>query len=397
MLKNRFVLTALAAGILAVPAVSADAPGYWKVPGTDTQMQVYGRLVTDVVLDTVHPGGVNTGMSDFVGTKSDDALPKNIWDMTANDSRLGTRTITSTDGGDVKTRVEFDFTAATYAAHLRQFYAEMGGFLAGKTDTNFFDPDETIEYLDEDGLLADYYAPGRFYQLRYSGDINKQTSYAISVEKNIVGIGANAAATNPAIDSTNTLPGAVIGRLHYADAWGHIDGAFAYQKANNFITTATGTRNDSLNVVSFTLGGHFQFGKDALGWRYGNGTAGYGAGMQDEVLYDVNNNLTSIRSNQYEAGYTHVFTDKVRGNLVGSLVTTPEDVSKGNTGAQFKSYTQAGANVIVDVNKVVSYGFEYMYGVAKTFSAGALTNPDGSTTNTAHESKLHFQFKVKFF
>jgi len=34
--------------------------------------------------------------------------------------------------------------------------------------------------------------------------------------------------------------------------------------------------------------------------------------------------------------------------------------------------------------------------VAKTFDSNTIVNPDLSTTDAVHESKLHFQFKYKF-
>jgi len=40
---NRIITAAMAAAVLAAPAM-ADAPGYFKVPGTETTMKIYGQI-----------------------------------------------------------------------------------------------------------------------------------------------------------------------------------------------------------------------------------------------------------------------------------------------------------------------------------------------------------------
>jgi hypothetical protein len=72
------------------------------------------------------------------------------------------------------------------------------------------------------------------------------------------------------------------------------------------------------------------------------------------------------------------------------------DADKGMTGDAFHTYEQAGANLIYNATKTMQYAVEYMYGQAKTFDANTLINPDGTTTSTIGESKLHFQAKFKF-
>ena len=39
------IITALAT-MLALPVMAADAPGYFKVPGTDTTLKIYGKAET---------------------------------------------------------------------------------------------------------------------------------------------------------------------------------------------------------------------------------------------------------------------------------------------------------------------------------------------------------------
>ena len=44
------IITALAT-MLALPVMAADAPGYFKVPGTETTLKIYGFVQIDGVYD----------------------------------------------------------------------------------------------------------------------------------------------------------------------------------------------------------------------------------------------------------------------------------------------------------------------------------------------------------
>jgi len=404
-------ITALTATLLALPAM-ADAPkGYFQVPGTDSSIQFYGNACFDVVMDGVQHGGVMQGLSTASTSTPDNARPKNTWDMTMDESRVGIRTITPSEYGDVKTRFEMDFLGTNKDAetksvisgesknyaHVRQMYGEWNGFLAGKTDSNFEDPDGSPNYLDWDGLLADWYGVGRINQLRYTAALDKKTVLSVAFEQNAtLNLGNNGGAE---------LPGSLTGRLQYSDAWGHISFAGAYSKYSLFVNTfnsATPTVPGSTSTLSkdsfsWAVAGHFQFGEDSFVYHVGIGDGQNGAGLQDGVSQlKANGPLVLVQAKQAEVGYEHFWTPKVHTNLFGSYVGYSEDASKGMTGSAFKSYIQVGGNVIWNITRTMQYGAEYMYGVAKTFGDGTIVNPDLSTTNAVHESKLHLQFKYKF-
>ena len=414
-------ITALTACLLAIPAM-ADAPkGYFQVPGTDTAIQLYGNACFDVVVDGVQHGGVMTGLSSASITSPDDSKPKNVWDMTMDESRFGMRTVTPSAYGDIKTRFEMDFLGTNKDsetktimsgesknyAHVRQMYGEFNGFLAGKTDSNFEDPDGSPNYIDWDGLLADWYGVGRINQLRYTTELNKQMVLSVAFEQN--------AGLNLGGNGGGQLPGSLTARLQYADKWGHISFAGAYSKYSAFNDTyvaavpagtnpvtpavpakAGTTSTSSKDTFDWAVAGHFQFGEDSLVYHFGVGEGQNGAGLQDAVVTATNGQLAVVMAKQVEVGYEHFWTPKVHTNLFGSWVGYTRDDSKGITGTSFKSYIQVGANALWNITRTMQYGVEYIYGVAKTFDDNTIINPDLSTTNAVHESKLHFQFKYKF-
>jgi hypothetical protein len=429
MKLNLRAITALTATLLALPAM-ADAPkGYFQVPGVDTSIQLYGNACFDLVYDGVQPGGVMQGLSAANQSFTDNASPKSQWDMTMDESRFGMRTFTPTSIGDVKTRFELDFlgTNKDHAGgrmpwassingetsnygHVRQMYGEWNGWLFGKADNNFEDPDGSPNYLDWDGLLADWYGCGRDLQVRYTATFNPQSSLAIAIERND---GNTISGTMPGYSTTinpnaitgasHSLPGDLTARYTYADKWGHIAVAGAYTKYEQYgVAPTVGTtvgipsHTTSKDVFSWAVSGHFQFGDDALTYHVGVGTGQWGAGLQDGVSFDAAGNAVVVQAKQFEAGYEHFFTAKLHGNVFVSYVGYDRDIDKSMTGNAFKTYEQYGANMIYNATKTMQYGLEYIYGQAKTFDSNTLINPDGSATSTIGESKLHFQAKFKF-
>ncbi len=433
MKLNLRAITALTATLLALPAM-ADAPkGYIQVPGIDTSVQLYGNACFDLVYDGVQPGGVMSGITG-AGAVTDNASPKSQWDMTMDESRFGMRTFTPTSMGDVKTRFELDFLGTNKdsegsvpwahpisgetknLAHVRQMYGEWNGWLFGKADNNFEDPDGSPNYIDWDGLVADWYGCGRNLQLRYTANFDPKTTLAVAIDRNDLNtIGGTNPTAYAKTGASHSIPGSLTARLTYADNWGHIAFAGAYTKYEQFGSTPftaavaptvavpagvpavpgmTGTV--SKNSVSWALSGHFQFGEDSIVYHFGIGDGQWGAGLQDGVSFNKAGNLELVQAKQFEAGYEHFFTPKVHANVFCAYVGYDRDADKGMTGSAFHTYEQVGANVMYNATKTMQYAVEYIYGQAKTFDSNTLINPDGSATSTIGESKLHFQAKFKF-
>jgi hypothetical protein len=395
------VTTSLAALLLAAPCVmAADAPGFFKLPGTETSMQIYGYVALDATYDAKGDTGPLAGLSNADGTVSDDATAKNQWDMTAATSRLGVKTSTPSEFGDINLKLEGDFAKANGSAatfRLRHAYGEVGGFLFGQATSNFVDPDGSPDYMDWDGLLGDYYGTSRTPQARYTMNINKQSAVSVSIEKDYTGsffTTTDEANTNTA--NKRNFPGAFVAAFNYGDSWGHVRAAGAYQKYSAWTAATDSTK--SKTSFSWTLSGNVNLGEDSLVAHVGVGDGQYGAGLQDKAYQDTaTSDIYLVQATQWDLGYTHVWTKASRSNLFVSQVSYSEDADKGMTGAAFKTYNQIGVNHIVKIGKNAQFGAEYIWGEAKTFDSGAITNPDGSTTDKISESKLRLQFKVNFF
>jgi hypothetical protein len=408
-MKHLSTLTALAVSLLALPAM-ADAPKrYLTVPGTDTAIQVYGRVTFDMTHDFVQNTGVLEGLS-AASTVSDENRPKNQWDMTIACSRFGLRTVTPSEFGDIKTRFEMDFNGTnkdsvgtphkgenSNYAHVRQMYGTIGHWTIGKTDSNFMDPDGSPNYIDEDGLLADDYGVGRIPMIKYTQALTDKMELNVSIEKNayVNGVGGKIGVN----DGTprNDWPGSFVARMGYADKWGHVSfsGAASRMSAQWSGTDAADNVNKSKTTFSWTLSGHFQFGEDSLVWQFGEGSGQYGSSLQDGVFL-INGDVKEIKSRQALLGFEHFWTPKVHSNIFGSLVSFERNADKGMTADAFHTYTQIGANTIYNPTRTVQLAVEYIWGQAKTFDANTITKSGGGTTDAVHESKLHFQAKFQF-
>lgn len=424
-MKHRLsAMAALTACLLALPATARPPKDYYQVPGTESFIQFYGNACFDLVYDAVQAGGVMAGLGAADPKVPDDARPRNQWDMTIAESRLGARTITPSPYGEIRTRFEMDFVGSNRPdagtppppsgerqnyAHVRQMYGECNGWLAGKTDSNFEDPDGSPTCLDWEGLLADWFGATRIPQLRHTSQLNPRTTLSVALEQDcLVDIGGSNPASHASTTRGSDLPGAVTARLQVAEAWGHISFAGAYVRYSQFqdtfvaantpggAPTAGTTSRHTLGACSWALAGHFQFGPDSLVYHLGLGNGQYGANLQDHAAWAQDHSVRLVQARQAEVGYTHFWTPKVRSNLFASYVGYARDANTGMTGSAFQSYRQCGGNAIWNLTATMQYGVECLYGVARTFDAGQIRNPDLSTTDRVHEAKLHFQFKYLF-
>jgi len=386
MNTGRIITTALAASILAIPAMAADAPGYFKVPGTDTTMKIYGYAVLDAAYD------LNEGLGNFgtiVGTPFPKAGPTDQWTMTANRSRFGITTTTPSSLGDVTTKIEGDFLAGTF--RLRHGYMSVGGFLAGKTWSNFLDLDAAPDTVDFNGsVAASNFDTPRFAQLRYTFDLSKQASLGFSFENDSTG------------SNTHSFPGAITGQFTFADSWGHVSARILSQKyaAWTVATPLVGERTVSKNCMAFQLSGNANIGKDNLvaSFYTGDALGAYGAALQQAVVFQADGSLKAQKSTGITLGYTHVWSDAVRSNIAIAELKYKKDADVLLTTSAVEKIDQLFLNTFWSPTKTTEFGIEYVWAKATAFDKDVYTLHDGSKSDTwGQESRIQFAFKATLF
>ena len=135
---NKLITAAMATALLAAPAMAEDAPGYFKIPGTETTLKVYGFVQADGVYDIDGNYGMDSGMYPDNAVNEDYVLD-NQWNWRAK-GRFGFTTTTPSSLGDVVVKMEFqavDNGSSSQVVKMRHAFGRIGGLTIGKTDSIF--------------------------------------------------------------------------------------------------------------------------------------------------------------------------------------------------------------------------------------------------------------------
>ncbi len=445
-MSRSFTLTALAATLLAFPALAQDVtPKYFNVPGTDTKLKIYGFVQAFATESLNVAVGENGGLTDNFTSQNYFDTPTGQFYISARTSRFGFATITPTNSfGDVTTKIEVDFANANenkalgydnynlYELRIRHAVINIGGWTIGYTWTNWLDLDAGAETVDWAGPIGQTGADtGRYAQVRYTIPFTKQCNLAISAEDNIFDytagpgsyasgrgfyygdvIGANSANAVPSVKYPT-----FVAALTYADSWGHL-GLRALEQYGAAYTPATlaGANGALVTAGSTTFGawngagqisGDVKFGKDDLVFQvyYGKGLGSYGLDVDDMVWNTDNNSTAATKSLGWQVGYTHTWDDQWRSNIFASGINYSDDAlesmgytndtsSTGYAGDMHKG-GYYGVNAIWKVSKTVELGAEYTYEWIQSYGP-AVVQQDGSMGNKIHNSMVQLCMTATF-
>jgi hypothetical protein len=445
----------LTASLLTLPfaLVAADAPGVFKIPGTDSTMKIYGFAELNGTYDM---GAHNTDIDDYdwasclMTLPFDNAVPgvqaysqkKNSMYMTGRTSRLGITTSSPSDFGPVTMVLEADFNSPSpnnfsspattngNTFRLRKAYGQVGGLLVGQTWSNFFDGDSLPDTVDFNAVPSACLE--RIPMVQYTFAAGSKSTLSLSAEfpfnRQWTGLSGGVASermtgANDTQGGNGNISSQSIPDLHfnytYSDSWGHVSArgvALSYQGGGNQLVNGTTTPDRSATGWGAALSGHIAVAKDSFVWSVQGGD-GIGRMMFGSLFQGGTNDGTKIelwRAVGWHVGYTHVWDAKWRSNLVYSQVNLsdpggPNGMSLnqwlqgpgGGTGADLqpnKTLQNAMVNTFYQISKTASCGVEYAWGTRKTFNTynpttGALLN-DG---NTGTQKRINFVFHYNFF
>jgi len=423
MSRFPIVTTALAA-MLALPSAAATAPGYFNIPGTDTSISIYGYAALDATYDlvgTVPPQSAGISMYNSIidgpGTVPG-AYHDHSFELSAQRSRLGFRTTTPTDLGDMQVRVEGDFLGKNGGSgpsnrgdfRIRQAYGEVGGFLLGQTDSLFVDPAAYPDVVDADMAVGSWTTFTRWAQARYTYSPSKNLALAVSVEDPYTQRNSGATTTNK---DYSQFPNNVVGALDFKDTWGHVGLRLAYQRFGAFTAqTATAPQvSFSETSLSWVVSGNVKIGADNLVYNVGRGNGNYGmlfgslgSASSTGVMADgpqlnaTSTGYTGIVSPyQGGAGYTHVWTPKLRSNLVLGEIRWNRNDSLGVNGSKAHKVDAIYLNTFINPTKAMTVGVEYEWIKTQTFDDNTITYADQSKHNGITESRIEIACTIKLF
>src|SRR5487761_1980039 len=129
-------------------AVDKAHPGFWKLPGTNTEMRLGGHVKMDAIFDAKQSVGPQTDFSAIPMTGAPGTDRTHTLEVNAKQSYVYLETHTPTPYGDLEAHFGWDFYLSTqgnpnisnsYAFRLRNAYANLGPLMFGQNWTLFLD------------------------------------------------------------------------------------------------------------------------------------------------------------------------------------------------------------------------------------------------------------------
>lgn len=404
MSRFRNLTTALAAAMM-VAAPSLHAADFQS---GDTKMSVYGFVwaYANYFVDANNnafagSAGGYAGSLWYTGTPLDThTYPGSQIVLAHQPTRFGFASVTpSANLGDISTKIEYDLNGSN--DHLRHAYIQFSGWTIGQAWSLWNDFDAAPDTVDWAGPIGGpCYDTPRYDLIQWQGKLDKNNSLGISFEQT-GGIGDGTSGTAGVADSK--IP-TIIGMYSYSDSWGHIALRGLAQNYGVYLpaTTTTGKQRYAKEEAAFMVSGDIKVAKDDFIFSVysGNGLGLYGTGFQSVQFTDATQTITAYKSIGWVAGYTHVWTDAVRSNLVASGTSFSSDSSlpatDATTGTGWKTGTAVFVNTFVKLAKNLEFGVEYVWEQAKPFATNGAVNSNDQPASNNSLSKVEFSLKANF-
>ena len=370
------------------PAAAVEAgakPRSWKLPGTNTSMQIGGYAKLDLIYDVNAQGGDSIGTTAAGIVAVDGTAAGNRqghFRLHARQSRFWIRTWTPTDWGELETHIQGDFFGAggnqivsnsdTFRA--RHLYGRLGPVLAGQTWSTFMILEALPDVLDFSGPAGVPFV--RQAQLRYTHSFGGGTTFVFSIENPDTSPTTAFNNTGPSVApltvGNDTMPEIVVGLSH---TWG--SGRASIRAIFRRLNYDDGiAASDS----AFGWGIHGGFG-----WRFNNRrtaigmSAYFGRGLGRHTLASGNAigvvangtdpsrfNLRTVAQYGGQVWIQHRWTDTLRSSLVYGRIRNDyvQQVTGGKNagGSAVQDYWTVHANLIWRPVPRVDIGVEYIYG-----------------------------------
>ncbi len=373
--------------VAAAAAVEAgDKPRSWKLPGTNTSMNIGGYVKFDALFDFNASSGdaAAIGLAPAKGSTADRAGNGGNFRFHARQSRLWIQTWTPTDWGELRTYLETDFfgggnnTFGTgFAAgtapgvlRLRHAYGTLGPVLSGQTWTTFMPVFAVADTLDFGGPTGQIFV--RQAQIRYTHNFGGGLTLEAALEDpsgDIIIGGSPAAQRAPdgVIALNLKLPtaqlraaGLLRGVEHDTGLGNNSDRAFGW----GVVIAATWDVRER-----FTLGGEASVGKG-----YGKYLA-TASGFSDAILAGRNDSRI-IFAHAAKGWAAYKLTDTITANAAfgWSQQDVDKEVAKAFIAAGTPHYSwSAQGNLIWRPIPQVLFGVEYSHFFGSRFNSNNAT------------------------
>jgi len=412
-LKIAIVVLFLAA--LPLAASAEDAPGVFKIPGTESTIKFNGYVQLDMTEDLSGRVGdiENNDWATFLpGVPNDDSpagkRKKGQFYMTARTSRFSIVTSTPSKMGNIGVRLEGDFNGPndwqsesytnSVLFRLRHAYGTVGNLLVGQTWTTMLDfggAPETVDF-NGPGSLALVRNP----MIRYTLPFGDGMSLALAAE--------NARGAQFGGQKYQTLPD-LHANFGMGGSWGSLSIRGVTQQYN-YATNADTASKTAFSVAGAVSGSVKLGASDTVQAQFAGGpgigryllnSAGALSGLAANDPAAIGGNTGAFRVDSagdlklitvyaYHVGLTHVWNPEFRSNLVWSqtFIKDPKVNGVANDNGYQKDMMQAFVNTFWSFAKNAEFGVEYAYGQWKSF---------GSPEQKGTQNRLNATFHYNFF
>lgn len=373
MTKHLHLFGAFAAAIaLALPSAAfpQEAPGSFKIPGTETTLtlngfiQVYGTSDLSSRIGDIenYDWATIPGVQPLKDTRP--AKETGILYLTARTSRIGISSSTPTPLGPLGTRLEGDFNGPngfqgqtftnSVLFRLRHAYGTLHGFLVGQTWTQFLDFPSAPDTVDFNG-------PGSLALVR-----QPQVRYTYESGPLSAGI----ALENPHNFNVGHVPD-FTAKVGYTPKWGSAGIAFVTNQYRFDVPTDSTPNNKTVQGFGVAFSGSYKLlGKDTIVGLlvFGDGLGRYLFNSIANVAgADSSGDPKLWRAASYHLGYTHVWNDQLRSNVVWSQTFFDRN---GITKASFVTADDEGTGDFIPNKRIDQLFVNTFYGVTKGFELG---------------------------
>ena len=344
-------------------------PGRFRLPGTDTEVEISGYIKADFIFDTSESvGDLFVTESLTTGAANDEQRFR----AHARQSRLRFKTFTPTDLGEMTTHLEGDFFgnggnevfSNSHSFRLRHATATVGGLRIGQYWTNFMPIESYPATVDFQGPAGIPFI--RQAQLRYTHDLSEQWSVSGSVENSeFSGRDANGAFSESTTRATNDFginagldqAPDITAATTYADDWGLVKlaGVGRYLGSPN-------DQGDDAFGWGVNLSGNTEPWRDGIlrgSLTYGDGVGRYILnGFGQDGFVDANGDVQTIEAYGATVQVGHNLTDNVQALLAFGRYEALDTFRPGD----LDNTNSVHATLFWSPIDFVTFGTEVIYG-----------------------------------
>jgi hypothetical protein len=382
--------------VAAAAAVEAGSkPRSWKLPGTNTSMQIGGFAQLSLIYDFNAASGdslSSNGQSggSFPSRGSAGANRQQHVRLHARRTRLFIKTWTPTDYGTLHTRIEGDFFGAggnqvvsnSDTLRVRHAWASLGPVMAGQNYSTFRFTHFEMSTFQDRGMAAN--GNGRQGQIRYTHKFGGGTALLLSVENpETSGTVTSTTYVDPVVDSSGGAPDEMpdivvalehkwsMGRVKFGAVFGRVgidDGAGSNDRAFTWAVQGALRYKFNQKRTEFAILGFYGMGMG----KYWRGPLHHAVAVTG--VNGANVNIKPIRVYGGYAWVTHKWTNTVSTGLGFGRVDSDveQHITKANIpGRTMDVHWSLLANIKWRPVRNVLMGFEYHWARVNFHNANA--------------------------